>query len=77
MVDLIEYGFIKTLETDRQTDYEGHGFTINVYGYLFKTFEGIELARHVFVVNSKQFTSRSRPIEELGAWLEEKNIKKT
>lgn len=77
MVDLIEYGFTETIINDRQTDFEGYGFTVNVYAYLFKTFEGIELARHVFVVNSKQFTSRSRPIDELGAWLEEKNIKKT
>lgn len=76
MIDLKEYGFVETTKTDRQTDYEGHGYIVSLYGYLYKTFEGIEIARSVFVVNSKQFTSRSRPIEELGLWLEEKKIQK-
>lgn len=77
MIDLLQYGFTQALETERSTAYTGHDLELTVFNYPYKTFEGIELARNVFVVNSKQFTSRARPIGELEAWLQEKNIQKT
>lgn len=76
MIDLIEYGFIESAKSDRHTEYTGHDFIVTIYHYMFLTFEKVELAHHAFVVTSKQFTSRSRPIEELEEWLKEKNINK-
>lgn len=75
MINLEEYGFVKTSETDRWIDYEGHGFTVTVYNYMVTTFDKVEIIRNTFVVSSRQFTSSSRPIEQLADWLAEKNIK--
>lgn len=77
MIDLEQYGFTKITETERWTDYQGHDFIVTIYNYLVTTFEKKEVARNVFVVNSKQFTSRARSISELGQWIEEKGIAKT
>lgn len=76
MIKLEEYGFIKTSETDRQMEYEGHGFIVTIYNYPYMTFDKKEVARSTFLVSSQQFTSRSRPMSELTEWLMEKNILK-
>ena len=76
MIKLEEYGFTQTIETDRHTEYEGHGFTIIVYNYPFTTFDQCELAHNTFLVSSQRFTSALRPAHQLGDWLVEKKIQK-
>lgn len=76
MINLEEYGFVKTSETDRWTDYEGHDFTVTIYNYMVTTSDKSEVVHNTFVVSSKQFMSASRPISQLENWLMEKNIKK-
>lgn len=76
MINLEEYGFVKMEETERQTDYDGYDFKVIIYNYMVTTSDKSEIAHNTFLVSSKQFTSRSRPISELAAWLVEKNIKK-
>ena len=77
MIDLQQYGFTKTTEAERWTEYQGHEFIVIIYNYLVTTFEKKEVAHNVFVVSSKSFTSRARHITELEQWLEEKKISKT
>lgn len=76
MINLQEYGFVKVAETDRWTDYEGHDFIITIYNYMVITFDKCEISHNTFVVSSKHFTSRSRPIGELTDWLCDKKITK-
>lgn len=76
MINLLDYGFVETDETERCIEYTGHGFRVRICNYFYKSFDGSELIHHTFVVNSHQFTSRLRHIDELGQWLEENNIKK-
>lgn len=75
-LDLTEYGFIQTATTDRWIEFQGHDFIVTIYNYFTKTFDGSEIIHHTFVINSKQFTSRSRPISQLEDWLSEKKISK-
>lgn len=76
MINLEEYGFVKTSTTDRWEEYEGRDFTVTIYNYFVKNFAGVEITSHTFMVSSKQFTSRSRQVSELSDWLMEKKITK-
>lgn len=77
MIKLEEYGFTQISETDRHAEYEGHGYIVSIYNYPVITFDQCEIAHNTFLVSSKQFTSASRPIHQLGDWLLEKKIQKT
>lgn len=76
MIKLEEYGFTQTIETDRYTEYEGHGYTVIIYNYPIMTFDRCEIAHNTFLVSSQQFTSASRPAHQIGDWLMEKKISK-
>lgn len=76
MINFEDYGFVKTSETDRCTDYEGYDFTVTIYNYMVMTSDKSEVVRNTFVVSSKQFMSALRPISQLEDWLKDKNIKK-
>lgn len=76
MTDLTQYGFIKTNETDRQTDYEGHGFVVSIYTYILKNSDEIYRPRNTFVATTKDTTSRAWHVSELEKWLQEKKIPK-
>lgn len=76
MIDLSEYGFTKKTESEKCTEYIGHGYNVYIYSYFVKTFDQSEIAHNTFLVTSQQFTSRSRPISELQDWLTEKKIEK-
>lgn len=75
--DLLQYGFSKINETEKSTQYEGHGYTVYIYHYLVKTFEGKEIAHNTFLVTSQERTGRLRPISELSDWLFENKIERT
>lgn len=74
MIDLTKYGFVETRKDTNWTEYENDTYRITIFDYLFKTFGGAEIHIRKFNVNTKQTTSMAFPLEELEAWLKEKNI---
>lgn len=76
MIDLTQYGFTKTKETERWDEYEGHDIIVTVFHYPYLSSDNAELARNTFVVSSKRYTSKSYPLSELEGWLAEKKIVK-
>lgn len=75
MIDLLEYGFKKNRTTAEETEYEGYGFRVSVFEYLFKQFNGSEVIHRSFMVNTKSRTS-VHEIDELEGWLEKNRIER-
>ena len=74
MTDLLKYGFTETRKTDSWTEYEGHGFRITIFDYLYKTFAGSEINIRTFTVNTQKTSSMAFPLDTLEEWLKSKNI---
>lgn len=77
MIDLTQYGFTRTRESERSDEYTGHDLIITVYHYPYVAVDGNEAMRNSFVVSSKTSTSRAFDISELEKWLADKKIVKS
>lgn len=75
-MNLIEYGFTISSQTDTYIEYIGHEFRVTIFDYTYTLGNKEEFRRQSLLISTKDFSDASIPFEDLEKWLKKNKIKK-